>query len=165
MEILNVPRIVVTLVILSSILKHIVVLDNIEGHPSTQITSELFPCNNTLAMKHCLTTTNRRSCHNRSSYLYIFALVLLNANDCHPDPVLRSILARYAAKHVRLGLLVSLQFLGHLISPSCLLMYGKQSSGEYFRFGSLFFFFTFLAVLHYWRLLAERRIKFSQYIS
>jgi hypothetical protein len=23
------------------------------------------------------------------------------------------------------------------------------------------FFFTFLAVLHYWRLLAERRIKFS----
>jgi hypothetical protein len=100
MEILNVPRIVVTLVILRSILKHIVVLDNIEGHPSTQITSELFPCNNTLAMKHCLTTTNRRSCHNRSSYLYIFALVLLNANDCHPDPVLRSILARYAAKHV-----------------------------------------------------------------
>ena len=45
MEILNVPIIVVTLVILSSILKHIVVLDNIEGHPSTQIASELFPCN------------------------------------------------------------------------------------------------------------------------
>jgi hypothetical protein len=84
--ILNVPRIVVTLVILSSILKHIVVLDNIEGYPSTQMTSELFPCNNTLAMKHCLTTTNRGSCHNRSSYLYIFALVLLNANDCHPNP-------------------------------------------------------------------------------
>ena len=86
MEILKVPRIVVTLVILSSILKHTVVLDNIEGHPSTQIASELFPCNNTLAMKHCLTTTNRRSCHNLSSYLYIFALVLLNVNDCHPNP-------------------------------------------------------------------------------
>jgi hypothetical protein len=43
MEILNVPRIVVTLVILSSILKHTVVVDNIEGHPSTQIASELFP--------------------------------------------------------------------------------------------------------------------------
>jgi hypothetical protein len=48
----------------------------------------------------------------------------------------------------------------YVVSEIHFFVYGNHSN-EVNPPLKLFFFFTFLAVLHYWRLLAERRIKFS----